>query len=520
MITLKTGDRISEYILEEPLGKGGFGEVWRARHHLWKDRQVAVKVPLRPEAVQDLTNEGLIQATLDHPGIAKSLGMDAESDPPYFIVEFIDGRSLRSVLDEQQSLPSAAVLSILKQLLSVLEYAHERGVIHQDIKPENILLTDDGVVKLTDFGLGQTVKGESLLLSASLRTAGASPGGTIGYIAPEIRDHEGTPDGRADLYSVGILIFELLTGRRPAGGELPSELVGHLPPWCDRVFRGLYTRRDARFKDVAAVRAVLPNPPALPNGVSKSEGDAPPPEVSTGKTAAAATLVAAAEASRILGVSDDQMRSLVGEGKLHPVSIDGTMHYDRAALLQVQNEESLVAEATPVTPPPIPESPSPSFGVDVSTKPGSKDVSTSKAKKEYRRDSTSRNVASTKLASAGLFVRSIAALIDVVVAIFIARLLVGILGVTPQSSVVFSFLAYGWICHGVTGRTVGKLFMGIRVVTANGDSISIARSLIRSMGMILSVLFLGAGYLIIPFTRMKQGWHDFLAETRVVYSRW
>jgi len=507
VITLKTGDRISEYILEEPLGKGGFGEVWRARHHLWKDRLVAVKIPLRPEAVQDLTNEGLIQASLDHPGIAQSLGMDAESDPPYFIVEFIEGNSLRVVLDEQEKLPSATVLSILKQLLSVLEYAHERGVIHQDIKPENILVTEDGVVKLTDFGLGQTVTGESLLLSASLRTAGASPGGTIGYIAPEIRDSEGTPDGRADLYSVGILVFELLTGRRPAGGELPSELVGHLPPWCDRVFRGLYTRREARFKDVAAVRAVLPTPPALPNGVSKSAGYPTPEEATEKNTAtvpiASATLVAAAEASRILGVSSDQLRSFVGEGKLNPVSVNGMLHYDRIALLQVQ--ENLSSDATPVTPPPVPNSPSPSHGIDVSTQHRVKDLHPQSRIPQP--------------ASAGLFVRMIAALIDLVVAFLIARMVIGISGLWPEFSVAFSFLTYGWICHGVTGRTVGKLFMGIRVVTAGGDPVSIARSLIRSLGMVLSILCFGFGYLIIPFTSRKQGWHDYLAETVVVYSR-
>ncbi|MGA1201800.1 MAG: protein kinase domain-containing protein [Planctomycetota bacterium] len=308
MITVRAGDRISEYILEEPLGRGGFGEVWRARHHQWRDRVVAVKVPTHPDAIRDLSNEGIIHASLDHPGVARCLGMDTSADPPYFVVEFVPGISLREHLRQRGRLPVMEVRAILEQILDVLEYAHTRGVVHQDIKPENIILTPEGSVKLTDFGLGHTVAGHSILLSASLRTDAGPTGGTIGYIAPEIRDGQGGADARSDLYSVAILLFELLTGRRPAGAESPSELVPGLPPWCDLVFRGLYTRREARFASAEEVRAAMgagpppvptpagSEPPADAGGADGGARDAnPPPTEQLGRE------VGTASASRPVG---------------------------------------------------------------------------------------------------------------------------------------------------------------------------------------------------------------------------
>lgn len=500
LITVKKGDRISEYILEEPLGRGGFGEVWRARHHLWQDRQVAVKIPLQPEAVRDLSNEGLIQSTLDHPGIAKSLGMDTDHDPPYFIVELIEGHSLRTVLRERGKLPPDEVRPILEQILSVLEYAHGRGVIHQDIKPENILLAEDGTVKLTDFGLGQTVHGESILLSVSLRTEGPGPGGTIGYIAPEIRDHDGAPDGRADLYSVGILVFELLTGRRPAGGELPSELEPGLPAWCDAVFRGLYTRRETRFADVATVRHALEDAPTGPrvSPLVPPSGD----------------LVPGDEATRILGVSTERLRELVGAGHLRPVSVNGTLHYDRASLLAAQRSLGL-GEGRPASPPPIPGSArggnateDGSYGRKVEAPRKSKSVRTPPP--------------AAKAVPAGLFVRSIAAGIDVWLVAILSAVITGI-GLRLWSNlalqIVAWFLIYSWISHGVTGRTLGKLLLGLRVTKTGGAPISSAQSFLRTVGYLASFATLGFGFWMIPFNPRKQGLHDYIADTTVVYDR-
>jgi uncharacterized RDD family membrane protein YckC len=487
--TVKKGDRVSEFILEEPIGRGGFGEVWRARHHLWHDRQVAVKIPTRAEAVRDLTNEGFLQATLDHPGIAKSLGMDTEADPPYFIVELVEGRSLRKVLEERRKLPPAEVRSILDQVLSVLEYAHSRGVIHQDIKPENILLTGRGEVKLTDFGLGQTVHGESILLSASLRTDGHGPGGTIGYIAPEIRDREGRPDGRADLYSVGILLFELLTGRRPAGGEVPSDLESGLPPWCDRVFRGLYTRREARFADVAAVRASL--------------GDPAGPRISP-LVPPAVDLIGGEEAARVLGVGAERLRELVGAGRLRPVSVNGTLHYSRAAIVSLGRELG-----GPATAPAADGVSSAPRGTPVGSPPAAREVVPPRAERGPP--------------VAGLFVRGIAAGIDFWFVVLLCFMLGAGLRIDLPADgflgIILCYLMYAAICHMVTGRTFGKAILGLRVTAADGSPLSPARSLLRSAGYLVSFATLGFGFWMIPFQPRRQGLHDILADTVVIYSR-
>jgi len=491
VISVKKGDRISEYILEEPLGRGGFGEVWRARHHIWHDRQVAVKIPTRPEAVRDLSNEGLIQATLDHPGIARSLGMDTTADPPYFIVELVEGKSLRRVLEERGKLPPSEVRGVLDQVLSVLEYAHERGVIHQDIKPENILLTADGRAKLTDFGLGQTVEGESILLSLSLRSEGPGPGGTIGYIAPEIRDREGRPDGRADLYSLGILVFELLTGRRPAGGEVPSDLEPGLPPWCDRVFRGLYTRREARFRDVAAVRAAL----------AESAGPRVVPLVPP-----AAALVPGDEASRILGVSSERLRELAAAGRIRTVAVNGTLHYDRAILLSLASElgRSRDGDRSPVPgagPPPL-------HGTPVGSAAAAREVGA--------------GVPRGDPVPAGLFLRSIAGAVDLWCAAILSVALggLGLILFPPFALGIFAwFLIYTWVSHAVTGRTLGKLLLGLRVTAVDGSPLSPARSFLRSVGIIVSFCTLGFGFWMIPFNRRRRGLHDYVADTVVIVDR-
>ena len=512
---MKKGDRVSEYILEEPLGRGGFGEVWRARHHLWHDREVAVKIPIRPEAVRDLSNEGVIQASLEHPGIAKSLGMDTNADPPYFVVELIDGESLRKILQERGKLPPEEVRSILDQILSVLEYAHGRGVIHQDIKPENILLTESGDVKLTDFGLGQNVHGESILLSMSLRTEGAGPGGTIGYIAPEIRDQEGPPDGRADLYSVGIMLFELLTGRRPAGGEVPSELEPGLPEWCDRVFRGLYTRRESRFPDVVAVRAALENEPVTEAAAATAS---PPPIPIVTATSGpqvrplvppAPDLVPGDEACVILGVTADRLRAMVGSGELAPVSVNGKLHYDRNSLGDAR--EAMGLPRTRSGPPPVP-----SQALDDKFKFGTRVDTNARAKKIRPKRGAAQPV------SAGLFVRGLAAGIDLWCVFWFSALVGSFFfrgGPSLAFSTAFWFLLYSWISLAGSGRTLGKLVLGIRVTTPTGTDVSPGRGLLRCFGLLLSVFTFGAGFFIIPFNPRKQGLHDYLADTIVVYDR-
>lgn len=258
MFVLREGDRISNYLLEARVGAGTFGEVWRARHHVFSD-QVAIKVPTDPQYVRNLQREGVVVHGLRHPNIVRALDMDPYADPPYLIMEYVDGPSLRGVIDRyKNTLPVPSALAIMRGVLSGLAAAHAAELIHRDLKPENILIDHpldslstifEQAVKVTDFGLGAAggVTKQAMMQSGSLSPEeGRALSGTIAYMSPEQRDGEAL-DHRSDLYSCGIILFEILTGDRPEGTELPSSLRRDVPPQLDEVFHKSYTRKDRRY---------------------------------------------------------------------------------------------------------------------------------------------------------------------------------------------------------------------------------------------------------------------------------
>jgi serine/threonine-protein kinase len=249
---LASGDRISEYILEAKIGEGGFGQVWRAHHHIWKDRLVAVKVPQDADYVEQLQREGVLQHELEGEHVVKTVGLDPFHDPPYLIMDYIDGKNLRGLLEEKGSLPIETALNIATQVAEVLSVAHKKSVVHRDIKPENILVDREGVVWLTDFGLGKVAERltTTLLRSGSLvTTQGRSIAGTLNYMSPEQRSGEDV-DPRTDIYSLGLVLFELLTGKLPEGGEVPTDLRPGLPERVDAIFSRCYARREKRYPSV------------------------------------------------------------------------------------------------------------------------------------------------------------------------------------------------------------------------------------------------------------------------------
>jgi len=151
--------RISEYVLEERIGSGSFGEVWRARHHVWADQLVAIKIPTDSQYIRNLQREGAAIHGLDHSNIVHARGFDPYADPPYLVMEYVPGTSLRPVIQERK-LTAEDSVSIMKQVLAGLSHAHKSGIIHRDIKPENILIHErvktvgfasPGVVKVTDL---------------------------------------------------------------------------------------------------------------------------------------------------------------------------------------------------------------------------------------------------------------------------------------------------------------------------------------------------------------------------------
>ncbi|MEL7239411.1 MAG: serine/threonine-protein kinase, partial [Planctomycetota bacterium] len=264
----RKGDRLGEWLLESRIGAGTFGEVWKARHHVWGDDHVAVKIPTDPQYLRALRREGITAHHLDHPAIVRPIGFDPFAQRPYLVMEFVDGDDLRTYLQKHGKLSVAETVDILGRVLQGLGYAHEKGVLHRDVKPENVLLhhtwafdpaaaDEPGLVKLTDFGLGKAESsllknkaGGSIVFSNDENTASQAITGSLDYMAPEQRAG-GAVDHRADLYACGVMLFELLTGERPAGTDLPSDLVQGVPAHIDEAFRRSYARVDRRFSSAA-----------------------------------------------------------------------------------------------------------------------------------------------------------------------------------------------------------------------------------------------------------------------------
>ncbi|MEW6253416.1 MAG: serine/threonine-protein kinase [Planctomycetota bacterium] len=268
MTKYQAGARVGEYLLEKCLGAGTFGEVWQARHHIWDNERVAAKLPTEAEYVRYLQREGVVVHGIRHPNIVRVIGLDPFCETPYLLMELVKGPSLRDLLREHpKGLPIPTVLLILRGLLKALAAAHEANVVHRDLKPGNVLLNLDGRplgelatddVKVGDFGLGfsnaDTLR-SMVEQSASIERDRQSSeiAGTLVYMAPELREGTQNPGPRSDLYSLGVVLFEMLTGERPAGAELPSTLRAETPAVLDEIFRRLYARFDNRFADAAAV---------------------------------------------------------------------------------------------------------------------------------------------------------------------------------------------------------------------------------------------------------------------------
>src|SRR5437667_9121457 len=179
-----SNQRVGEYILDQKIGGGAFGEVWKSHHHVWIDQLVAIKIPTDPQYLRELQREGVAIHGLLHPNIVRAIGFDPYADPPYLTTEYVPGTSLRPLI-ASKTVNANDAIAIMKQVLAGLKYAHANGLVHRDIKPENILVhepakTDgynaEGVIKVTDFGLGKaatTAGAQSIVYSASLNSPAA-----------------------------------------------------------------------------------------------------------------------------------------------------------------------------------------------------------------------------------------------------------------------------------------------------------------------------------------------------------
>jgi serine/threonine protein kinase len=257
----------------ELVGQGGMGAVYKARQPTL-DRLVAVKV-LPPEAGRDaafaerFTREARSLARLNHGNILTIYDF-GEADGLYYItMEFVAGQNLRQLL-QAGAVPQAEALRIAAQVCDALAYAHEEGVVHRDIKPENILLDGRGRVKIADFGLAKIVG----LSPACLSLTGSNDVmGTVYYMAPEQFLGAHHVDHRADLYSLGVIFYEMLTGELPVGRFAPPSERAAVDARLDAIaLRALSREPEQRYQDAAALRreveAILGGGPAAPVAVA------------------------------------------------------------------------------------------------------------------------------------------------------------------------------------------------------------------------------------------------------------
>ncbi|SEK73965.1 serine/threonine protein kinase [Stigmatella aurantiaca] len=260
------------------IGRGGMGEVWLAQQQSLK-RTVAVKL-LPPRLAKDaefvsrFEKEATALAALSHPNIIQIFDRGVAGEHYYFVMEYVEGRSLRDALGLSR-LPFQQSLRIIRQVASAIEYAHDQGIIHRDLKPENILLDARGHVKVADFGLA----GIRRPGSEQHLTATSVAMGTLNYMAPEQRRDAKNVDRRADLFSLGVMFYELLTGDVPVGRfRLPSERIEELDPRVDAVVeRLLENEPEARYATAGEVCAALDPLIDSSSGTTPLPGNTPVP---------------------------------------------------------------------------------------------------------------------------------------------------------------------------------------------------------------------------------------------------
>jgi len=270
---LQIGDQFDRYQITSYLAQGGMSDIYRA-YDLVARRAVVIKVPDQamlgdPAQYERFQREMEVLGTLEHPSILKGLGSGKYNRIPYLATEFVEGRSLREML-EAGPLPAETVIPLVLKIASGLAYCHANGVIHRDLKPENILVTEAGQPVIMDFGLALTKSAHRVTYSNLSATMG-----TPDYMAPEqIEGQRG--DARTDLYALGTIFFELLAGRPPFTGDNQMAVLNqHLnatAPRLDRLNPGisphlaaiaakcLARQPEQRYPDMPALIEALQHP--------------------------------------------------------------------------------------------------------------------------------------------------------------------------------------------------------------------------------------------------------------------
>ena len=229
-VVFHPGESFHGYIIEKQIGEGGLGTIWLGRHHML-DTLFAIKVldpdiaEEKPEYVKRFVREAKLATRIRHPNLVTvhDAGYDVSRGFYFLVMDYVKGDTLRSTIAFGGAQPEKEAVRIILQIADVLAAAQRFGMVHRDLKPENIMLTKEGNVKLLDLGIAKIADGID-----TLRTTAKSVFGTPAYISPEQAADSSTVDTRADIYSLGIILFELLCGRRPYTGDTAPQVLRQL----------------------------------------------------------------------------------------------------------------------------------------------------------------------------------------------------------------------------------------------------------------------------------------------------
>ncbi len=245
------------YKIIKQIGKGGMSKVYLAKQ-LDLDRNVAVKIMDESiindeESVKRFFREARIMARLSHPNIVSVIESDFDKKRPYIITEYLDGGDFKNLI-KYSNMKLKKKLLILLKILDALNYAHSKGIVHRDLKPSNILLTKEMEPKLSDFGIAAILYGDESRLTKSNEVMG-----TIDYMSPEQKNNAKNLDHRSDIFSFGIILYELLTGRMPQGVfKEPNEIIKSIPDSLNNlVMKCLEYEPVDRFENVLKLKKEL-----------------------------------------------------------------------------------------------------------------------------------------------------------------------------------------------------------------------------------------------------------------------
>ena len=298
---LPPGSLLGQYRLEEVIGEGAMGRIYRATH-LHLDRVLAIKV-LAPnlardaQLVQRFHREARALAQLEHPHIVSIHDMGSQGDMHYFVMEYVPGVNLRQLLTSSDGrLDPERALQIVGQVCDALHFAHDRGIVHRDIKPENILIDKQGRPRVADFGLAKVLQEEA----APANLTGTNVVlGTYNYMSPE-QKRSARVDHRADIYAAGVVLYELLTGDLPAGHFAPPSKTARVSAGVDQlVLKALNAEPEQRYQSAHDMGS------DITTALGGREGGQPaPPPPSPGFQRARALKVVDSRSDQALGSMD------------------------------------------------------------------------------------------------------------------------------------------------------------------------------------------------------------------------